>query len=40
MTFKALAAIAAAGVLGAAIYIHLYAPDLMKTLAQAIHGGR
>jgi hypothetical protein len=40
MTFEAIALAATAIVGLAAIAIHLFAPELMHTLAQAIHGGR
>lgn len=40
MTFKTIAIVAAALVGGLAIGIHLYAPELMRTLGHAIHGGR
>ncbi len=40
MTFKAVF-LTAAGLVGAgAVAIHLFAPELMQHLAQAIHGGR
>jgi len=38
--FKTLLMIAAAAVIGLAIAIHLFAPQYMRTIGQAIHGGR
>jgi hypothetical protein len=40
MTLKTVAIAAAALVGGLALAIHLYAPDLMRTLGHIIHGGR
>jgi hypothetical protein len=40
MTFKAIALVAAALVLGLAAALHFYAPELMSVVGQAIHGGR
>ena len=40
MTFKAVVLTAAALVGGLAVAIHLYAPDLMRSLGQMIHGGQ
>ena len=40
MTFKTIALVAAALVGGLAIAVHFFAPELMRTLGQAIHGAR
>jgi hypothetical protein len=40
MTLKAAFSIALALVGGLAVAIHFFAPELMRTLGQALHGGR
>jgi hypothetical protein len=40
MTFKTLVLAAAALVGGLAVAIHLYAPELMRSLGHIIHGGQ